>query len=228
MYMQNATRCDTAGRSALWAKGTPVHPRSVDDAMDLIGAPIAFTRKAEIYGENEPTEYVYKVVQGAVRTYRILQDGRRQITGFYFPGDMFGLEIGEVHQVSAEAIVNSTVLFMKRSALVSLAARDGNVAYQLWTLTARQLQRVQDHMLLLIQSAQERVACFLLEMAERSAGIDSFELPMGRQDIADYLGLTIETVSRMLTALETSAAISVPTCRHIVLRDRKALRRLHA
>jgi CRP/FNR family nitrogen fixation transcriptional regulator len=228
MYTHNATRCETPARLSDWAEGSAVHPRSVDAAMELVGAPMNFARKAEIFGENEPNDYVYKVVNGAVRTYRILRDGRRQITAFYFPGDIFGLEVGDEHQVSAEAVVDSTVLFIKRSTLVGLAARDGNVAYQLWALTARELKRVQDHMLLLIQSAQERVACFLLEMAERSASIDSFELPMGRQDIADYLGLTIETVSRMLTALETNATIAVPSCRHIVVRDRRALRRLHA
>jgi len=87
---------------------------------------------------------------------------------------------------------------------------------------------VQEHMLLLIRSAQERVACFLLEMAERMAEADVIDLPMSRQDIADYLGLTIETISRTLTQLETAAAISVPTCRRIVLTNRKALKRLHA
>ncbi|MFZ1895051.1 MAG: helix-turn-helix domain-containing protein, partial [Rhodoplanes sp.] len=105
---------------------------------------------------------------------------------------------------------------------------DHKVAHLLWTLTAQELQRVQEHMLLLIRSAQERVACFLLEMAERMAEADVIDLPMSRQDIADYLGLTIETISRTLTQLETAAAISVPTCRRIVLTNRKALKRLHA
>jgi CRP/FNR family nitrogen fixation transcriptional regulator len=196
--------------------------------MDLVGAPMKFSRNVEIFGEGEPTEYVYKVVSGAVRTYRVLSDGRRQVSAFYFPDDIFGIEVGETYQVSAEAVTDSTVLFIKRSALVSIAAQNGDVACHLWKLTAQELKRVQDHMVLLIQSAQERVAGFLLEMAARSAKFDSFELPMGRQDIADYLGLTIETVSRMLTSLETSAAIAVPTCRQIVVRDRKALRRLHA
>ncbi len=87
---------------------------------------------------------------------------------------------------------------------------------------------MQRHILLLIQSAQERVAGFLLEMAERIKSTNEVELPMSRQDIADYLGLTIETVSRTLTILENSAAIELQTSRRIVLRNRAALRRLNA
>ncbi len=197
-------------------------------SMEMMGAPMSFTRNSEIYGENEPADYLYKVVSGAVRTYKILSDGRRQIEAFYLPGDVFGLEVGEEHNFSAEAISDSTVLVIKRSALVALADRDGDVARQLWTFTARELQRAQNHTLLLIRSAQERVACFLLEMAERLASVESVDLPMSRQDIADYLGLTIETISRTLTQLETQAAIALPASRRIVLRNRKALSRLNA
>ena len=98
----------------------------------------------------------------------------------------------------------------------------------MWALTARELHRAQEHNLILIKSAQERVAGFLLEMAKRVSGDATVELPMSRQDIADYLGLTIETVSRTLTLLEKSAAIDVPTSRRIVLRNRTALSRLNA
>jgi CRP/FNR family transcriptional regulator, nitrogen fixation regulation protein len=196
--------------------------------MELMGAPMSFSRNAEIYGENEPADYVYKVVSGSVRTYKIFDDGRRQIGGFYFPGDMFGLESGDAHQFSAEAIENCVVLLVKRSALVALAERDGDIARQLWSFTAGELQRVRAHMLLLIKSAEERVACFLLEMADRRSNTEAVELPMSRQDIADYLGLTIETVSRTLTHLEAKAAIALPTSRRILLRNRKALVRLDA
>ena len=95
-------------------------------------------------------------------------------------------------------------------------------------LTATELQRAQAHILLLIKSAQERVAGFLLEMADRANDVSEIELPMSRQDIADYLGLTIETVSRTLTYLENSNSIELPTSRHIVLRNRAALARLNA
>jgi CRP/FNR family nitrogen fixation transcriptional regulator len=198
------------------------------DAIELMGALMPFARNSEIYGENEPADYLYKVVSGTVRTYKVLVDGRRQIGGFHLPGDMFGFESGDEHTFSAEAITDCKILVIKRSAVIALATRDNDVAQQMWALTARELQRVQDHIMVLIKSAQERVASFLLEMAGRAAGGGAVELPMSRQDIADYLGLTIETVSRTLTQLEKTAAIELPTSRRIVLRNRSALSRLNA
>jgi CRP/FNR family transcriptional regulator, nitrogen fixation regulation protein len=189
---------------------------------------ISYARNEEIFGEGEPAEYVYQVVSGAARTYKVLSDGRRQIGAFYLPGGVFGLGVGDLHHCSAEAISKSTILVIKRNALIARADTDHQVAHLLWTLTAQELRRAQEHMLLLIRCSQERVACFLLEMAERMAQVDVIDLPMSRQDIADYLGLTIETISRTLTQLETAAAISVPTCRRIILINRKALQRLQA
>ena len=200
---------------------------ALGSSIEMMGAPMPCSRNAEIYGENEPAEYLYKVVSGAVRTYKVLNDGRRQIGSFYLPGDIFGLEVGDEHSFSAEAVVDCRVLVIKRSALVSLAGRDTEVARQLWTMAAAELQRAQDHIMLLIKTAQERVAGFLMEMSARNSGASEVELPMSRQDIADYLGLTIETVSRTLTQLENSGAIAVPTSRRIVLRSRGALNRLN-
>jgi CRP/FNR family nitrogen fixation transcriptional regulator len=207
--------------------GVPA-PHAPGSSLDLMGAPMPFARNVEIYGEDEPAEYLYKVVSGAVRTYRVLNDGRRQVGAFLLPGDMFGLEAGATHATSAEAVADSVILVIKRSAVIALAERDPEVARQLWTLTAQELGRAQNHMLLLIRNAQERIASFLLEMAERVPGADSVELPMSRQDIADYLGLTIETVSRTLTQLESEAAIALPSSRRVVLRNRSALNRLNA
>jgi len=208
-------------------------PKTVPDhalsgSIELMGAVMPFTRNSEIYGENEPADYLYKVVGGTVRTYKVLSDGRRQIGAFYLPGDIFGLENGAEHAFSAEAISPAKVLIIKRSALAALAARDHSVAHELLAMTTRELGRVQDHLMLLIKTAQERVAGFLLEMVDRVQGHNEVELPMSRQDIADYLGLTIETVSRTLTHLENSAAIALPTSRHIVLRNRGALTRLNS
>jgi CRP/FNR family nitrogen fixation transcriptional regulator len=195
------------------------------DVIDLMGAPMTYKRNAEIYGENEDAEYLYKVVTGAVRTYKVLADGRRQIGSFYVPGDVFGLDNGDQHAFSAEAVADSKVLVVKRSAVVALAARDTEVARQLWTVTCRELQRAQEHFLALIKTAEERVVGFLLDMAARVSNGNQFELPMSRQDIADYLGLTIETVSRTMTQLENVAAIELPTSRRVVLRNRSALSR---
>lgn len=209
-------------------------PRSVPSIhrlagpIEMMGAPMVFARNGEIYGDGERADYAYKVVSGAVRTYRILADGRRQIGSFHLPGDVFGLEVGDEHAFSAEAVSETKVLVAKRSALIALAARDGEVARVLWTLMGRELARAQEHMVLLIKTAQERVVAFLLEMAGRHPADDTIELPMSRQDIADYLGLTIETVSRTLKALENEAAIELPNSRRVVLRNRPALRDMDA
>jgi CRP-like cAMP-binding protein len=93
-----------------------------------------------------------------VRTYKIFDDGRRQIGAFYFPGDLFGLEVGAEHQFSAEAIDKCVVLVVKRRVLIAFADSDGDVARWLWSFTAGELSRVQKHMLILIKSAEDRVA----------------------------------------------------------------------
>jgi CRP/FNR family transcriptional regulator, nitrogen fixation regulation protein len=196
--------------------------------LDLMGSQMTFVPNEEIFGENEPAEYVYKVTKGAVRTYKILCDGRRQIGAFYFPGDIFGLEIGKEHQFSAEAIDKATVLVIRRGAVVSLAERDCNAARELWAFTGGELHRVQEHMMLMVKTAQQRVACFLLEMSERLAESEVIELPMSRQDIADYLGLTIETVSRTMTQLVSDRTIGLPSSRRIVLRNRRVLCELNS
>jgi CRP/FNR family transcriptional regulator, nitrogen fixation regulation protein len=194
--------------------------------IELMGARMTFARNCEIYGEDEPADYLYKVVSGAVRTCKVTSDGRRQIGGFYLPGDIFGLETGDVHVFSAEAIGEATVLVVKRKPLMALAERDGEVARQLWASTAAELNRAQGRLLLLIKSAQERVAGFLLEMAARSPGRDEVDLPMTRQDIGEYLGLTIETVSRTLTRMQEGALIELAASRHVLLRQRAALEQL--
>ena len=206
----------------------PIAPHPLTGPLEMMGTTMSYDRNEEVYGEGDAAEYLYKVVSGSVRTYKILSDGRRQIGAFYLPGDVFGLEIGDNHAFSAEAVGPAKIMVIKRSALVALAGRDTDVARQLWTFTARELHRAQDHMLLLVKSAQERVAAFLLEMAARTSGGNAVELPMSRQDIGDYLGLTIETVSRTLTQLENSAAIELPSSRRIVLRNRSALDRLNS
>jgi CRP/FNR family transcriptional regulator, nitrogen fixation regulation protein len=210
------------------ARPVPVNSHRAGNSIELMGAAMPFARNAEIYGENEPAEYLYKVISGTVRTYKVLNDGRRQIGAFYLPGDMFGLEVGDEHTSSAEAIVHSKVMVIKRSSVIGLAARESDVARQLWAMTAGELRRMQDHIMLLVKTAQERVAGFLLEMAARAPAGNEIDLPMSRQDIADYLGLTIETVSRTLTQLENSATIAVPSSRRIVLRNRAALCRMNA
>src|ERR1700758_337666 len=196
------TAAATAKSSIQVRPSVPVRSGPLPEGpLGLMGAPMRFARNIEIYGEDEPAEYLYQVISGAVRTYRMLDDGRRQIGAFYLPGDVFGVEAGDVHLASAEAICDAQVLVIKRSAVMTRAEHEKDLAKQLWTLTVRELQRVQEHSLVLIKSAEERVAGFLLEMAGRKVSAGAIELPMSRHDIADYLGLTIETVSRTFTQL---------------------------
>src|SRR5260221_1654182 len=173
-----------AVREPLRPQATPLRSAAGAGADDLVrtiemmGAAMPFARNAEIYGEGEPADYVYMLVSGAVRTTKVLDDGRRQVGAFYLPGDIFGLEAGEEHPFCAEPIMASTVVMGKRSALMALAGRDADAARQLWALTARELDLVRAHMMQLIRTAQERVACFLIEMAHRQAASDRVELPM--------------------------------------------------
>ena len=193
---------------------------------ELGAAVMPAERNSEIYGESEPADYVYKVVSGTVRTYRVLSDGRRQISGFHVAGDVFGFELGAEHSDSAEAIADCNIMFVRRSTLLAALQRNHEIARVLLTMTGQELQRARDHSLLLIKSAHERVASFLLEMAHRLSNKSEIELPMSRQDIADYLGLTIETVSRTLTQLQGEAAIKLMGSRRIVVRNPSALTEL--
>lgn len=185
-------------------------------------APTAYARNEEIFGEGEPADYLYKIESGCVRAYHTLDNGRRQLVAFYLAGDLFGLDARELHTISTEATTPSKIRVIKRKALM---ARGGEMATikHLLDLTAAELRRTQNHNLLLLKGAQERVVGFLREMAQRGQHQGEFDLFMTRRDIADYLGLTVETVSRTLTRLETEAAISLPSPWRVVLHDPSAL-----
>jgi CRP/FNR family transcriptional regulator, nitrogen fixation regulation protein len=184
-----------------------------------------FTHKrgAEIFGEGEPAEYVYQIKAGAVRSYKLLSDGRRQIGAFHLAGDIFGLESSGTHRFTAEAIVDTTVCLIRRRSLECVAERDPVVTKNLLRMTTKNLQHAEDHMLLLgRKTALERVAAFLLEMDKRLTAAGVMALPMSRLDIADYLGITLETVSRALSRLRGAGVLNFigNDQRAIVLRDR--------
>jgi CRP/FNR family transcriptional regulator, nitrogen fixation regulation protein len=207
---------------------SPISNQALPGAIELVGFLNSYPPDNEIFGEKEPATYLYKVVSGCVRTHRMLESGRRQIAAIYVPGEVFGFETRDEHTLSAESISECTLLLMKRSALAKTAEQENVVARQLCTLTVAELRRMQDHILLLGKLAHERVAGFLVDMAQRLSVDDTVELTMSRQDIADYLGLTVETVSRSFTHLENAATIKMPTSRRIVLRNYAALVRLSA
>ena len=184
----------------------------------LAAAPKAYRCDAEIFGQQEPADCLYKVVSGAVRTFSVLRDGRRHIAEFYLAGDFFGLETNSTHALSAETICNSEILVIKRNVLTALAEHDKDIARCLSDMMNGELGRTQAHVTLLIKTSSERVASFLLEMADRSPETSEIELPMSRQEIGDHLGLTVETVSRTFAKFEAVNAISRLDARHLKLR----------
>jgi CRP/FNR family nitrogen fixation transcriptional regulator len=195
----------------------------------LVASEFSYHKDEEVYGEDEPAEYVYQVVSGSVRSYKLLSDGRRQIGAFYLPGDVFGLESGPTHRLTAEAVADTTVRLVKRRNLEQAAGITVQVAQSLWAMTAGELRHAEDHMLLLgRKNAMERVASFLLEMDRRLAGTGMVALPMCRRDIGDYLGLTLETVSRALSQLHGDGVLGFSGARQIVLRNRQRLRNMDA
>ena len=179
-------------------------PRLLSELGNLAHTKVSSTefkygRGTEIFGEAEPADYIYQVIEGAVRSHKLLSDGRRQIGAFHLAG--FGLE-HDFHRFTAEAIVDTTVRLMKRESLERVAKTDFAIVRSLLNMTTDSLQHAENHMLLLgRKTSLERVAAFLLEMDRRLPVAGVMALPMGRRDIADYLGLTLETVSRALSEL---------------------------
>ena len=189
---------------------------------------ITYKKGTEIYGEQEPADYVYQVKSGVVRSYKLLSDGRRLIGAFHLVGDIFGLTSHESHRFTAEAVVDTSLWLIKRRSLEVIAKTDGALTRNLLSETARNLQHADDHMLLLgRKDSLEKVAAFLLEMDNRLAGMAGITLPMTRRDIADYLGLTVETVSRALSRLRRAGVVAFgggALHREITILDRNKLR----
>jgi CRP/FNR family nitrogen fixation transcriptional regulator len=176
-----------------------------------------FPSGSEIYAQGEKAGAFYQVEFGAVRIYRLLADGRRQISAFHLAGETFGFEADTTHHFFAEAI-NAT------SVRVFRFATGADISRQLLPLALKGLTRAQEHLLVLgRQNAIERVAAFLVDMAERQGGLRQVELPMSRMDIGDYLGLTIETVSRVFTRLKDKGVIRLLNLRSIEIIKHDAL-----
>lgn len=183
----------------------------------------------EIFSEGTGAEYFYKVVSGVVRTCRFLVDGRRQIDAFHVAGDIFGFEPGTQHLLSAEAVTDCTLIAYRRQKVDMLVSSDKLLSRELLTVAMRGMAKAQHHSMLLgRRGAMEKVAGFLLDWAQEGARQRTINLAMTRQDVADYLGLTIETVSRTLSQLERDNVIELPSTRQIRLRNLDALEDLAA
>ena len=174
----------------------------------------------EIYAQGEVAGNIYHIAFGAVRIYRLLADGRRQIIAFHIAGETFGFEAGRARSFFAESIVSTGLARVD-------VDRDGRYSSQLMDLALREMIRAQQHLLVVgKQSALEKVAGFLVDLAERQGDLNLIDILMTRTDIGDYLGITIETVSRSLTKLRTDGIVKLHSSRTIEVLKPDSLRRL--
>jgi CRP/FNR family transcriptional regulator, nitrogen fixation regulation protein len=196
-------------------------------ALECIGTRLSFSRNDEIYAEGDGSDCWYKVVSGTVRVCKLLADGRRHIAEFCLSGDCFGVDGGGERGYSAEAVDDVIVMRYQRKATERLIDQNPALARHLRDAMLRDLANAHGRTLLLGRmTATERVATFLLEMFDRRDRTRGLELPMPRTDIADYLGLTIETVCRILSLFKRDGVIVIPSPHRIELLDRDALEAL--
>jgi CRP/FNR family transcriptional regulator len=183
-----------------------------------------------IFSEGDASDFIYEVVSGSMRLYRLLSDGRRQIMGFPTDGHILGLAPNGAHAYTAEAVTDVTLCRYPRALFDRLVDSEPGLARRLWTVTSDELRFAQDLMLLLgRKTATEKVASFLLLLAEQQTdATDEIDVPMTRSDIGDYLGLTIETVSRTLTKLKRSRLIALPAIDRVEILDRDRLEEVAA
>jgi CRP/FNR family nitrogen fixation transcriptional regulator len=187
------------------------------------GQPLSFfPAGAEIYAQGEKCGSLYRVEFGSVRVYRLLADGRRQISAFHLAGEMFGFEADDTHHFFAEAICATGVCAMRTSV-------DNDLSSELLPMALKGLVRAQEHLLVLgRQNAIERIAAFLTDLAERQGGLKHVDLPMSRADIGDYLGLTVETVSRVFSKLKQAGVIKLANLRSVEIVKWQALQNMAA
>ena len=192
-------------------------PAIKNSILALRRGPMCYCSDATIVCEGDPTEYVFLVVSGVVRSCRTYEDGSRHIVAFHFPGELFGWSGDLIHSLSVEAATDALVLFLKRSTLLAIAIQDCRIASYLLASTKNELERAQEHSLLLTRPAHCRVATFLIDLSMRLGNPKHLYLPIPHRDIADHLGLTIETLSRTITKLEKSGSIARASRRTLVL-----------
>lgn len=193
------------------------------------GSVVQVAEGREVFAEGDEADLFYKVVSGVVRVCKFLNDGRRQIEAFHVVGDVFGLELSGEHILSAEAVSDCTLIAYRRRNVETLADTDRSVGRQLLQFAMTNLAQAQRHALLLgRRGAAEKVAAFLLSWASHSKDRQAITLAMTRQDIADYLGLTIETVSRSFSQFERDGVIALANSREVQLKNLAALEELAA
>jgi CRP/FNR family nitrogen fixation transcriptional regulator len=192
-------------------KPRPERCREPPQAMEALAVPTHFARGERIYGREDPVDHWYRVVSGMARKSTVFSDGRRRIVDFLLPGDFFGFSAREERYFDVEAVIEgTTVIYYPRHPLELLADNDPDVGHQIRDMAFESISRLQARLLILGRvTAQEKVTAFLIEMAERSWELsdNAVVLRMSRYDIADYLALSVETVSRSLTTLQHRGTI---------------------
>ena len=196
-------------------------------ALERLAIPVEYASGESIYRCNEPIEHWYRVVAGAARKSAVTGDGRRHVADFFLPGDFFGYSAPCSDRFCVEAILPRTLIrHYPRQVAEKLADSDPQIAHSIRECAFKAIVRLQWRTVTLAcASALEKVSAFLLEMADRSHGAqtDTVFLPMSRYDIADYLGMAVETVSRTLTELAERDAIAFRSVREVRISDRIAL-----
>lgn len=210
-----------------WTHERAESPRSIPTALEALAVASRFQRDEEIYPQQGSVGCWYRVISGAARRFVLRADGRRQTVDLLLPGDFFGFGVRGMHAFTAEAIVADTVVARyPASRIETLAASDPRAARELSGIVVGAMSRL--HSLLLIlgrTTAEQKVGSFLLHMQERvgSGAVDRLTLPVTRYDVADYLALSVETVSRALTGLKERGVIALSGPREIGIIDRDAL-----
>ncbi|MEQ8388785.1 MAG: helix-turn-helix domain-containing protein [Alphaproteobacteria bacterium] len=189
---------------------------------------ILLERDQVLYLEGDPARHVHAISEGALKLYKTLRDGRNQVVGFAFPGDFVDFPFGELHDVNAEAVIATRVCRLPRSELHQLCERSPRLEEKFREIAVHEITFAHGQMLLLgRKTASERIASFLLMMSGVSRrlgnGADGIFIPMARVDIADYLGLTVETVSRTLSRMKSDRLIDIPDIHHVTLCDIEAI-----
>jgi CRP-like cAMP-binding protein len=216
-------------RPATPAQGLPV-PVTLDEHMHR--APLRCVEaKDHVFTEGDAKTHVYAVVTGAVSLYKVLADGRRQVIDFALAGDVVGLGLSRIETYNAQATTATRVRCLPVSALSFLVRHDPAIATTVCEVLSEELSSLREHLVCVVhRSALERVATFLLDISQRNGHRDrdplNFELPMTRTDIGDFLGLTIETVSRTLTKLKTMQIIAIDQCSSVRICNLDSLRSL--
>jgi CRP/FNR family transcriptional regulator, anaerobic regulatory protein len=206
----------------------------VEDGMaslDGIGLTRSLERGQELFAEGDRAGSYYKVISGAVRLLRLMPDGRRHVVDFFVTGDYFGFTPLQTYPYSAEAVIDAVVVAYPRRGIEDLIIRRPGVGSSLLAVVSRELAAAQEQLLLLgRKTAQERLASFLLLLLRRAGQADAarpqLDLFMTRTDIADHLGLTVETVSRGLSQLRRQGIIALPTANRVLILKLSALERL--